>query len=156
MFGKEFLREVDEAEFFRSIPSLRGKCSDRAIMRAVHYFKENQRAIDEAQALKDGDIDRFFELYGKSASSSANLLQNHYSTSKPNEQGISLGIAVSRLILGDDAYVRVHGGGFAGTIQAFVPISPTAEYVRGMDDLFGEGSCHILRIRPVGGVEVTD
>ena len=155
-FGKEYLREVDEFLFFRSIPSLRGKCSDRAIMRAVHYFKENQRAIDEAQALDNGDIDSFFALYKKSAASSANLLQNHYSNKKPTEQGISLGLMMSRLILGDDAVVRVHGGGFAGTIQAFVPTSKTAEYARKMNLLFGPDSCHILRIRPVGGVEITE
>ena len=155
-FGREYLREVDETLFFRSIPSLHGKCSDRAIMRAVHYFKENRRAIDEAQALDNGDIDAFFTLYRKSAASSANLLQNHYSNSKPTEQGISLAIMMSRLILGDDAAVRVHGGGFAGTIQAFVPIFKTAEYARKMNALFGADSCHILRIRPVGGVEITE
>ena len=154
-FGREYLREVDEVLFFRSIPSLRGKCTDREIMRAVHYFKENRRAIDEAQALDDGDIDRFFELYKKSAASSANLLQNLYSTKKPLEQGISLGLMMSRLILGEDSAVRVHGGGFAGTIQAFVPCFKTDEYVRRMNALFGAGSCYVLRIRPVGGVEIT-
>ena len=153
-FGKEYLREVDEFLFLRSIPSLRGKCNDRAIMRAVHYFKENRRAIDEAQALDNGDIDTFFALYRRSAASSANLLQNHYSNAKPTEQGISLGLMMSHLILGDDAAVRVHGGGFAGTIQAFVPVFKTEEYARKMNALFGAGSCYVLRIRPVGGVEL--
>ena len=154
-FGREYLREVDEFLFLRSIPDLRGKCNDRAIMRAVHYFKENRRAIDEAQALDNGDIDSFFSIYRRSAASSANLLQNHYSNAKPTEQGISLGLMMSRLILGDDAAVRVHGGGFAGTIQAFVPTFKTEEYVRRMNALFGAGSCYVLRIRPVGGVEIT-
>ena len=154
-FGKEYLREVDEFLFLRSVADLRGRCSDRAIMRAVHYFKENRRAVDEAQALDNGDIERFFSLYRRSADSSANLLQNHYSCSKPTEQGISLGIMMSRLILGDGAAVRVHGGGFAGTIQAFVPIFKTEEYVRKMNALFGAGSCYVLRIRPVGGAEIT-
>ncbi len=153
-FGKDYLREVDEFLFLRSIPSLHGKCSDRAIMRAVHYFKENRRAIDEAQALDNGDIDRFFDIYRQSAASSANLLQNHYANSKPTEQGISLAIMMSHLILGDNAAVRVHGGGFAGTIQAFVPVFKTEEYVRKMNALFGAGSCYVLRIRPVGGVEI--
>ena len=153
-FGKEFLREVDELLFLRSIPDLHGKCSDRAIMRAVHYFKENRRAVEEAQALDDGDIDGFFKLFRSSAASSANLLQNHYSTKKPTEQGISLGLMMSRLILGDDSAVRVHGGGFAGTIQAFVPVFKTNEYVRRMNALFGAGSCYVLRIRFVGGVEI--
>ena len=153
-FGKEYLREVDELLFLRSIPDLHGKCSDRALMRAVHYFKENRRAVEEAQALDDGDIDGFFRLFRSSAASSANLLQNHYSVKKPTEQGISLGLMMSRLILGDDAAVRVHGGGFAGTIQAFVPIFKTNEYVRRMNALFGAGSCYVLRIRFVGGVEI--
>ena len=153
-FGKEYLREVDEFLFLRSVPELRGKCNDRAIMRAVHYFKENRRAIDEAQALDNGDIEAFFEIYRRSAASSANLLQNHYSNAKPTEQGISLGIMMSRLILGDDAAVRVHGGGFAGTIQAFVPVFKTEEYVRKMNALYGAGSCYVIRIRPVGGVEI--
>ena len=151
-FGEDFLRGVDEEAFFRGLVSLRGKCSDRALLRAVHFFRENRRAIDEAQALQNGDIDRFFLLYRESAASSANLLQNLYSVKKPTEQGIPLGLAVSRLILGDDAAVRVHGGGFAGTIQAFVPVAETEDYVRGMDALFGEGSCYVLRIRPVGGI----
>ena len=154
-FGKEYLREVDEHLFFRSISSLRGKCTDREIMRAVHYFKENRRAIDEAQALDNGDIDAFFRLYRLSAASSANLLQNLYSTKKPLEQGIPLAIMMSKLVLGDNAAVRVHGGGFAGTIQAFVPTYKTEEYARKMNALFGAGSCYVLRIRGVGGVEIT-
>lgn len=154
-FGKEYLREVDDDLFFRSIPSLRGKCSDRAILRAVHYFKENQRAIDEAKALNNGDIGEFFKIYRKSAESSANLLQNLYSNSSPTNQGIPLGIMMSRLVLGGEAAVRVHGGGFAGTIQAFVPTFKTEEYVRKMNALFGAGSCYVIRIRPVGGVEIT-
>ena len=153
-FGKSYLREVDEALFFSSLPSLRGKCTDRAILRAVHFFKENRRAVEEAKALEKGDTEAFFALYHQSAASSANLLQNHYSCMKPTEQGISLAIMMSRMILGDDAHVRVHGGGFAGTIQAFVPLEKTEAYVRGMDELFGEGSCQALRIRPVGGVEI--
>ena len=154
-FGKDVLREVDEFLFLRSIADLHGKCSDRAIIRAVHYFKENRRAIDEAHALDNGDIERFFEIYRRSADSSATLLQNHYSVKKPTEQGISLGLMMSHLILGDDAAVRVHGGGFAGTIQAFVPTFKTNEYVRRMNALFGVGSCYVLRIRFVGGVEIT-
>ena len=153
-FGKEYLREVDEALFFRSIPAMRGKCSDRAIMRAVHYFKENRRAIDEAQALDNGDVEGFFTLFKKSAASSAELLQNLYATKKPLEQGIPLALMMSRLILGDNAAVRVHGGGFAGTIQAFVPTFKTEEYARKMNALFGAGSCYVIRIRPVGGIEV--
>ena len=153
-FGKSVLREVDEKEFFAAIPDLHGKVNDRAILRAIHFFGENNRAIYEADALERGDLERFFTLYRQSAASSANLLQNLYSTSKPTEQGIPLAIAVSRLVLGEYGAVRVHGGGFAGTIQAFVPMDKTADYAAKMDALFGEGSCYVLRIRPVGGIKI--
>lgn len=153
-FGKEVLREVDEKEFFQAIPALRGKCSDRAILRAMHFFGENNRAIAEADALDRGDLERFFTLYHQSADSSADLLQNLYATKKPLEQGIPLAIAVSKSVLGNDASVRVHGGGFAGTIQAFVPLDQTEAYREKMDALFGAGSCYVLRIRPVGGVKI--
>lgn len=153
-FHKEVLREVDEKAFFKAIPTLRGKCSDRAILRAMHFFGENNRAIAEADALDRGDLERFFTLYRQSASSSANLLQNLYATKKPLEQGIPLAIAVSKSVLGNDASVRVHGGGFAGTIQAFVPLDQTEVYREKMDALFGAGSCYVLRIRPVGGVRI--
>lgn len=153
-FGKQYLREVDEREFFDSIPALHGKVSDRAILRAIHFFGENSRAALEAEALERGDTERFFDLYRQSAASSANLLQNLYSTKKPTEQGIPLALAVSRMVLGESGLVRVHGGGFAGTIQAFVPTDKTADYVGRMDELFGEGSCHVLRVRPIGGLMI--
>lgn len=154
-FGKEVLRDVDESEFYKSIPKLRAKCTDREILRAAHFFGENERAKLEAEALEQGDTDKFFALVRSSADSSANLLQNLYSCKKPSEQGIPLAIMMSKKILGDGAAVRVHGGGFAGTIQAFVPIDKSEEYSRSMNELFGEGSCYILRIRPVGGIEIT-
>ncbi len=152
--GKDVLREVDEEEFYRAIPMLRKGCGDRAVLRAIHFFGENRRAAQEAEALKAGDIDTFFRLYRASADSSARLLQNLYSCKKPQEQGIPLGLAVSRLILGSDAAVRVHGGGFAGTVQAFVPIDRTEEYTARMNAVFGENSCCVVRIRPDGGVEI--
>ncbi len=153
-FGKDVLREVDETAFYQAIPSLRGRVSDRAILRAMHFFGENNRAVAEADALDRGDPERFFTLYRQSADSSANLLQNLYAPKKPLEQGIPLALAVSRMILGENANTRVHGGGFAGTIQAFVPIDKTETYREKMDDLFGKGSCYVLRVRPVGGVKI--
>ena len=155
-FGKEVLREVDEEAFYRSVPELRASCTDRAILRAAHFFGENRRAVEEAQALQRGDIDAFFRLYRASAHSSATLLQNLYSTKTPQNQGIPMGLMMSRRLLGEDAAVRVHGGGFAGTIQAFVPIDKTGEYLGAMNALFGENSCYILRVRPFGGIEVTE
>ena len=153
-FGKEVLREVDEESFYKAIPNLYGACSDRAILRAVHFFKENKRAFLEAKALEENDIERFLSLYRQSARSSSELLQNLYSTKKPESQGIPLAIMMSRLALGDDAAVRVHGGGFAGTVQAFVKKEKTEEYIQKMDALFGKGSCRVLYIRPTGPVKV--
>lgn len=153
-FGKDVLHEVDEAAFFASIPQLRKSCSDRAVLRAIHFFDENRRAIEEAEALQRGDSERFLTLYRRSADSSANLLQNLYSVNKPTEQGIPLAITMSRRVLGENAAVRVHGGGFAGTIQAIVPADKTSVYADRMDTLFGKGSCRVVRVRPIGGVRI--
>lgn len=150
-FGKQYLREVDAGAFFEAIPRLHGVCSDRAIMRAVHFFDENRRALLENNALAADNLDFFFELVRQSGASSANLLQNLYSCRKPTEQGIPFGIMMSKRFLGKSGAVRVHGGGFAGTIQAFVPTKVTADYVKEMEALYGKGSCYVLRIRPVGG-----
>ena len=150
-FGKQYLREVEPAEFFDAIPKLHGVCSDRAIMRAVHFFDENRRALLENNALAADNLDFFFDLVRQSGDSSANLLQNLYSCRKPTEQGIPFGIMMSKRFLGKSGAVRVHGGGFAGTIQAFVPTKVTEDYVKEMEALYGAGSCYVLRIRPVGG-----
>lgn len=155
-FGKAVLREVDEEKFYDAIPELRSKCSDRELLRASHFFAENTRAVQEAEALANGNIEQFFKLVRQSGTSSADLLQNLYSCRKPTEQAIPLAIMMSKRILGEKGAVRVHGGGFAGTIQAFVPIEDAQEYSKEMDKLFGEGSCYILRIRPVGGIEITE
>ncbi|MGN0591934.1 MAG: galactokinase [Ruminococcus sp.] len=154
-FGKKYLREVDADAFYKEIPYLREKCSDRAILRSAHFFEENQRAILEKQALTSGNMEAFFALVRSSGDSSANLLQNLYSCAKPTEQAIPLGIMMSKRILGDKGAVRVHGGGFAGTIQAFVPLERMDVYCNAMNQLFGADSCHVLRIRPVGGFEIT-
>lgn len=155
-FGKAILRDVNENEFYSAIPKLREKCSDRAVMRAAHFFAENRRAVLEANALSEGNMNYFLELVRQSGESSANLLQNLYSCSQPTEQAISIGIMLSKSILGRNGAVRVHGGGFAGTIQAFVPVEKVNEYSQEMNRIFGDGSCYILRIRPVGGIEITE
>ncbi len=155
-FGKEYLRQVDEADFYRELPKLRKSCSDRAILRAVHFFGDNRRAREEAEALRAGDTDGFLSLVQESGDSSEAFLQNLYSTSAPTEQAIPLGVMVSKRILKGKGAVRVHGGGFAGTIQAFVPTTLAEEYVKEMERVFGEGACYVFRIRPVGGVEVTE
>lgn len=153
-FDCEVLSEVDEKEFFTFVPNLRSFCSDRAIMRAMHFFAETKRAYEEAEALKNKDIDLFLRLVDESGISSGNLLQNLYSNNTPTEQAIPLAIAMSKSILGNRGAVRVHGGGFAGTIQAFVPTEMVNEYKEGIERIYGEGACHQMKIRPYGGLEI--
>ena len=153
-FDCEVLSEVNEKEFFSFVPDLRSFCSDRAIMRAMHFFAETKRAHEEAVALKNKDIDLFLRLVNESGISSGNLLQNLFSNNTPTEQAIPLAIAMSKSILGNKGAVRVHGGGFAGTIQAFVPAEMVKEYKDSIERIFGDGSCHQMKIRPVGGIEI--
>ena len=153
-FGKNHLREVSEQDFLAALPTLRTSCSDRAIIRAAHFYGDNRRASEEAAALSENDFARFLELVKESGDSSAKWLQNLYSCRKPSEQGITLGLWMSEQILGGKGASRVHGGGFAGTIQAFVPKEMEEPYCAKMDALFGSGSCQKLRIRTVGGVQV--
>lgn len=155
-FGKPYLREVDEGEFVKAVPELRGKLSDRAVLRAAHFFNDNRNAKDGAAALELGDFGKFLEIVKKSGDSSYKLLQNIYSCHKPEEQGLSVGLWASGRVLNGRGAVRVHGGGFAGTIQAFVPVDAAEEYRAEMDRIFGAGSCLALRVRPVGGVRLDD
>lgn len=154
-FGKEYLREVCEEEFYREIPNLRKICNDRAVLRGMHFFSENRRAQKETDALVKGNFERFLELVRQSGDSSANLLQNLYSVTKPVNQEMPLAVAVSKRILKDKGAVRVHGGGFAGTVQAFVPRGTMEKYLSEMERIFGKDSCLILHIRPFGGIEIT-
>lgn len=154
--GCKVLREVDEAAFYNRLPQLRKTCSDRALVRTIHFFDENKRAVLEAKALQNDDVTGFLELVRASGDSSAKLLQNLFTCSEPQNQEIPLALTISQQILGDKGAARVHGGGFAGTIQAFVPLEKLADYKNAMNRLFGDGSCSVLRIRPVGGVEVTE
>lgn len=153
--GAEYLRDADEDVFYQNLPRLRETCSDRAILRAAHFFAENRRAGEEARSLSEGNMEQFLRLVRESGESSAQLLQNLYSCRKAAEQAIPLGLMISKRVLGERGAVRVHGGGFAGTIQAFVPLYLKETYQKAMDELYGENSCHVLRIRPVGGVEIT-
>lgn len=153
--GAEVLRDVDEEEFFARIPELREKCSDRAVLRAAHFFAENERAALEAEALENGDLEEFFRLVNESGQSSAELLQNLYSAARPLAQEIPLAIMLSKRFLGGSGAARVHGGGFAGTIQAFVPSYLAEDYAAELNRVYGAGSCKVLSIRPVGGTEIT-
>ncbi len=156
-FSKDFLRDVDSSEFFASLGALKNKCSDRAILRAIHFFNEDKRADDEKQALVSDDFNEFLSLITESGNSSFKFLQNVYSTSNVHEQGLSLGLAVTEQFIAKigRGACRVHGGGFAGTIQCFLPSDFIDEYRAYIESVFGEGSCYVLKIRPVGGYELT-
>ncbi len=155
VFGKTVLREVDEEEFRANISKVREKCGDRAVLRALHFFDENKRVDRAAEALKSGDIDSFLAVINESGNSSYKYLQNVFAVTKSAEQGVSMGLYTAEKVLGGRGASRVHGGGFAGTIQAFVPDDILDEFIKAEEAIFGEGSCHRLYIRPVGGTEIT-
>ncbi|MBQ8741997.1 MAG: galactokinase [Clostridia bacterium] len=154
-FGKEVLREVSLDQIVSAIPELREKTGDRAIMRAIHFVNENARVTAQAKALENGDLSAFFDGVRASGNSSFKYLQNVYTVKNVEEQGLSLALAVTEDFLATldmPCACRVHGGGFAGTIQAFMPESATAEYAKLMDKVFGEGATYVLRIRNKGAV----
>ena len=153
--GKTVLRECDEEEVIRAIPALRRTCGDRAILRALHFFGENKRVAEQKEALKAGDLDRYFDFVKASCRSSFCYLQNVYTTKNVSEQGLSLALCLAENYLADKkAAFRVHGGGFAGTIQAYVPTADVEGFRALMDAAFGDGACVVLRIRPRGAVRM--
>ena len=153
--GCEVLRQTDEEALIAAIPALREKLGDRAIMRAFHFFNENKRVEAQKNALIAGDIETFFENVKASGRSSFCYLQNVYTTKNVSEQGLSLALCLAEKVLsGKSAAWRVHGGGFAGTIQAFVKNEDVATFKSVMDACFGEGACMVLNIRPVGAARV--
>ena len=152
--GKETLREIDEAAFYDRLASLRETCGDRSVLRAIHFFEENKRVDLEAQALRTCDLNRFFELVNASGDSSFMYLQNIYSPSETQFQGLSVALALSRRWLGGRGACRVHGGGFGGTMQAFVPNDFVSKYQEKIEAVFGKNTCHVLKIRPFGSVLV--
>ena len=153
-FGKNVLRDVDEGEFYSSISELRKRYGDRAVLRSIHFFNENRRARLEADALKRNDFDSFLTLVQESGDSSYKYLQNVFVGDNDSEQGIPVALCLSDKILNGEGASRVHGGGFAGVIQAFVPNEMVDEYEKNITAVFGTGSCTELVIRPVGGYEV--
>jgi len=154
-FGKSFLRDVREEDVVASIPLLRERFGDRAVLRALHFYAENNRVAKQKAALLSGDLGAFFSEVIASGRSSFCYLQNVYTTKNVSEQGLSLALCISERLLSDKAAAwRVHGGGFAGTIQAFVPTEFVETYRKAIDAALGEGSCMVLRIRPVGAVKI--
>lgn len=152
--GKNVLREVDETEFMNNIADIRSACGDRAVLRAIHFYGDNARVDKQAAALKCGDFDSFKKYIIESGRSSYMYNQNVFSCKKSAEQPVSLALSLSEKLLDGCGAWRVHGGGFAGTIQAFVPLDKLDEYKDLMEGVFGSGSCYILSVRPVGGIEL--
>lgn len=153
-FGREVLRDVPEADFFAALPKLRGAVPDRAILRALHFFQENRRVQRQAQALRDGDFDAFLRLTQESGSSSWVYLQNVTPAGETQHQAMAVALALCDTLLQGRGAYRVHGGGFAGTVQAFVPNDRLEQFRAGIDAVLGAGSCHVLSIRPEGGIRV--
>lgn len=170
-FGKEVLREVPEMEVYAAIPQLREKLGDRPVLRALHFYQENRRVEGQVRALQDGDFARFLGLIQESGDSSFQFLQNVYTNTDVQNQSMSVGLAVSGAVLKEIVGIegagtggstaarshgacRVHGGGFAGTIQAFVEDGFVETYRASLDAVFGEGACHVLKVRPLGGIRV--
>jgi len=154
-FGKAVLREIEESALIEAIPALRETVGDRAVLRALHFMNENKRVAKQKDALTRGDLDGFFSEVLASGRSSFCYLQNVYTTKNLSEQGLSLALCLADgYLAGKRAAWRVHGGGFAGTIQAFVPTAEVDGFRRVMDSVFGEGKCIVLRIRPEGALKI--
>ncbi len=154
-FSKPSLRSVGRSEVMARLAELRSRFGDRAVLRALHFFDENERVSLQAHALKSRDFARFLKLVNESGDSSYKYLQNIFAVTAPNEQGLALALYMAKDILGGEGACRVHGGGCAGTIQAFVPHDKLLTFKSAMERVFGEGSCYVLSIRPFGGTEVS-
>jgi Galactokinase len=155
-FGKSFLREVDEVQFITNIAEIREQVGDRAVLRALHFFEEEKVVVNEVTALQNDNFPEFLRLITQSGNSSYRYLQNIYSNKDVNSQAVSIALAMSEIILKEHGVSRVHGGGFAGTIQAFVKNSYVKEYKEQIEKVFGEGSCYVLNIRKYGGIQVVN
>ena len=149
--GGEVLRDVPFDTFLAKLPECRRQCGDRAVLRAFHFYADNDRVAKQVAALRDDDFDTFLRLVNESGRSSWEYLQNVIPAGYKEHQEVGVTIAAAKHLLGGKGAVRVHGGGFAGTVQAFVPVEMLAEFKAGMEAILGEGRCHVLSIRPEGG-----
>lgn len=149
--GGEVLRDVPFETFLAKLPECRRQCGDRAVLRAFHIYADNDRVAKQVAALRDDDFDTFLRLVNESGRSSWEYLQNVIPAGYKEHQEVGVTIAAAKHLLGGKGAVRVHGGGFAGTVQAFVPVDMLAEFKAGMEAILGEGRCHVLSIRPEGG-----
>ena len=153
-FGKEVLRDILEEEFLSALPRIRHQVPDRAILRAVHFYQENKRVQRQAQALREGDFETFLRLVTESGRSSWMYLQNITPAGEIQHQDVAVALAMCDVLLQGRGAYRVHGGGFAGTVQAFVPMDMLDAFKNGMESVLGVGKCHVLSIRPEGGIRV--
>ena len=151
-FEKEVLTQISEADFYAAIPALRKQCGDRAVLRAIHFYQENARVSMQVAALQKGDFETFLKLIKESGYSSYMYLQNVIPAGYKEHQDVALALALCQHYLQGKGAYRVHGGGFAGTVQAFVPYDMLEDFRKGIDGVLGEGACHVLSIRPQGGV----
>ena len=154
LFGKEVLRDIPEKIFFKKLPEIRHQVSDRAILRAIHFYQENARVQKQAEALKNDDFDTFLQLVKESGRSSWMYLQNITPAGAVEHQNMALVLAMCDTLLAGRGAFRVHGGGFAGTVLAFVPGDMLDGFKSGIEKVFGKGSCHVLSVRSYGGIRV--
>ena len=150
-FGKEHLREIPESDFYAGIKELRAAAGDRAVLRAIHVYDENRRVLCQKEALLNGDFNTFLSLVKESGISSWRFLQNIIPGGNKKHQEVALALALAEKLLNGQGACRIHGGGFAGTIQAFVPFSLLEYFKTGIERVLGTGMCHILEITPHGG-----
>lgn len=150
-FNKQVLRDVDSSIFYNNISTLRKSVTDRAVLRAIHFFDENERVVKQIESLKNGDIETFKKLMIESGQSSVLNLQNCYPSGNTAERSVSLALSLSERVLYGKGAWRIHGGGFAGTILALVPNDTVNEYIDVMESTFKKGCCHKISVRPVGG-----
>lgn len=153
-FGKDVLSQIPEGDFYAQIPALRAACGDRAVLRAIHFYQENARVPKQVAALKAGDFNAFLALVKQSGYSSYMYLQNVIPAGYKEHQDVAVSLALCEHYLNGRGAYRVHGGGFAGTVQAFVPFDLLDAFKAGIDAVLGDGACHVLSIRPQGGVEM--
>lgn len=153
-FDARYLREVPEDAFWTDLAGVRSAAGDRAVLRATHFFGDNARVPLQAEALADGRFDDFLTLVNASGASSIELLQNIYSASAPLHQAVGVTITLARRLLDGRGAVRVHGGGFAGTVQAYVPVERAELFRQEIDAVLGHGACSIVTVRPVGGAVI--
>ena len=153
-FGKDVVTEIPEADFYAAIPALREKCGDRAVMRVIHEYNENRRVPQQVACLESGDFEGFLRLTKESGFSSWMYLQNVIPAGYVKQQAMAVALGLCEHYLQGRGAYRVHGGGFAGTVQAFVPFELLESFRAGIDGALGDGACHVLSIRPQGGVEM--